>query len=780
MRIGYATLIVYAPQALALTLALTLLIPQWREVYISIAERSDLVQTVLGTLGLSWLSAVIYSWNWAKTDQKVDDVYPEHARISIDQDLKEWRDVKPLGSAVLIPAAVALGMFWAANWCGDVLTSLESSPDQELIATLTLTRYKLWLFTPIVPAAIFVCLSMLAGTRLLHDGINASRWPATVAVIVAPLVLDMDQLVSASRVLGPIATFGLFGIALVTVIRAIVEILPAVAFSTIVALQTVPASAMTLIVHKAPRMDRVYLKKTLTGLMVALLPVLTLLAILFAWDALTNQSRLTQADTTAPAHPQPGDGSDLHNWLLARGAIPATGATPPRVRYPVFVVAAQGGGIYAASSSMSLLTTLQASCPAFSDHLFAISAVSGGAIGSAAFTGLTVDRKTTDTSCEVKSATTTDDFRQPVEHIVTGDHLSPVLASTLTDWVAKVLLLNPLADSGGEPQAPRADAGALSRAMDIAAVDLPAKRSEALTSSFVSSYRTAVAAPSQITLSQPFETFWNSHPRAPFLLLNATSAETGQRVTFSPIALQGIGDGTLNAARDIVENWKLSRRSQLALTGETLIGAAITSARFPGILPGWAVHHDRIADAEGRKARRRMNLVDGGYFDPSGAATAFDLLEHLDKLIAANGLKQFVSLHLILLTDSGTLTDLASANGSRAVDIGVPVQALLNSRSMLARRATLRAINELPAKGIDVIQIVLNEDIVPLPLGWMLSRTSHRIIAAMMGRPETCGTSAKDDLDNTELRTFSPSQFQSIVRKNSCAQMRILTLLNRS
>ena len=51
--------------------------------------------------------------------------------------------------------------------------------------------------------------------------------------------------------------------------------------------------------------------------------------------------------------------------------------------YPVFIVAAQGGGIYPANNAARFLARML--CPAFRQHLFAISGVSGGSVGSATF-----------------------------------------------------------------------------------------------------------------------------------------------------------------------------------------------------------------------------------------------------------------------------------------------------------------------------------------------------------------------------------------------------------
>ena len=57
--------------------------------------------------------------------------------------------------------------------------------------------------------------------------------------------------------------------------------------------------------------------------------------------------------------------------------------------YPVYVVAAQGGGIYAAYHTAILLSRIQDYCPEFRNHLFAISSVSGGSLGAAVFASVT-------------------------------------------------------------------------------------------------------------------------------------------------------------------------------------------------------------------------------------------------------------------------------------------------------------------------------------------------------------------------------------------------------
>ena len=56
--------------------------------------------------------------------------------------------------------------------------------------------------------------------------------------------------------------------------------------------------------------------------------------------------------------------------------------------YPVFIVAAAGGGAYAAHYTATFLARMQDSCANFAQHVFAISGVSGGSIGASLFAGL--------------------------------------------------------------------------------------------------------------------------------------------------------------------------------------------------------------------------------------------------------------------------------------------------------------------------------------------------------------------------------------------------------
>src|SRR5262249_48145433 len=70
---------------------------------------------------------------------------------------------------------------------------------------------------------------------------------------------------------------------------------------------------------------------------------------------------------------------DLHEYVNARF---------PGSAYPVFLVAAEGGGLRAAYQAAHVLAAIQDANRAFAQHPFAIRAVSGGSLGAAVFAGL--------------------------------------------------------------------------------------------------------------------------------------------------------------------------------------------------------------------------------------------------------------------------------------------------------------------------------------------------------------------------------------------------------
>ena len=101
-------------------------------------------------------------------------------------------------------------------------------------------------------------------------------------------------------------------------------------------------------------------------------------------DAIATEQRDTP--TFGAAKDLPNARDEFRKWYMAREDRKEY--DDKHKRYPVYVVAAQGGGIYAATHALTFLTGMQDACPRFAQHMFAISSVSGGSIGAAMFAAL--------------------------------------------------------------------------------------------------------------------------------------------------------------------------------------------------------------------------------------------------------------------------------------------------------------------------------------------------------------------------------------------------------
>jgi hypothetical protein len=124
-------------------------------------------------------------------------------------------------------------------------------------------------------------------------------------------------------------------------------------------------------------------------------------------------------------------GASFHAWLEARAD------NKKFARYPVYVVAARGGGIYAAYHSAMFLARMQDYCPSFAQHIFAISSVSGGSLGAAAFAALAQEsaHNKEENGCiergDVKKISDPASFSSHTTKILAADFLSPTLSAAL-------------------------------------------------------------------------------------------------------------------------------------------------------------------------------------------------------------------------------------------------------------------------------------------------------------------------------------------------------------
>lgn len=435
--------------------------------------------------------------------------------------------------------------------------------------------------------------------------------------------------------------------------------------------------------------------------------------------------------------------STFNEWLGAR-------ANASDERFPVFVVAARGGGAYAAAASAALMTRLECASPGFSRHVFAISGVSGGSIGAVVYRDLLRARLAQGadaaTVCDAAARFAMPEFESRALDVVTANHIGVALGALPADVLQKIL--------------PR------SWVNRVEAGSFPLSRFRALTRSFADAQTLASGQEKRdaaATLTQTGD--GRGDAALPRLVLNTTWSETGYRVAFADFDLGAVRiDGRSSDLRRFQEFAPALRAEEECHASPRIRGAlfrdyaesggggillseikqAMASATFPIILPSYA----RCA-ADGRI----WNFVDGGYYDSSAATTALDLFERLNDLAAneyadcdSDASKPCFDLHLVLLSDGrpefGDFSGVASGN---LRDTGAIVSTVLNLRERQSNVATARAearigflASEAPAGrrlGVTPITIDTNRAF-RLALGWSLSRTTAEAIALQIGHPD--------------------------------------------
>lgn len=546
----------------------------------------------------------------------------------------------------------------------------------------------------------------------------------------------------------------------------------------------------------------------------ARVPALLVLVVLIAFGVI-NVVRFNAGDPVRPndannASSAPSVKAAYLCWLDQRG-IPADRllsqsscpgrpeqVSPVQGSYPVFIFAVEGGGVYAASAAAAFLAKLEDDEPELDRHIFAISGVSGGSIGAAVFQALDQSRYADPRSAAVLSEAKTGGEEKctwhaaaktgagllgEVANIMQGDHLSPVVGSIFPEIF-----------------------------------DARLRRPDALRASFeYSTFTQNAAAGSE--LCSPFLAHWSWTGATPALVLNSTWVETGFRVAFAPFLLHDL-DESLYSFRDISmpnENCPNKKNKDDPQSCASLMTAAGVSARFPGIMPPFAVKVQMPTGA----GERRWNFVDGGYADNSGATTAMDIYRTLNSLTSQLN----VDLRLVLITSSSPQPDLddLSINGTVFHDTLAPIDAMLKVREDLGNEAVAHACSEIylnqnqPSgrisernegcishagrKDASPLQIVeIQDQTYGLSLGWKISRTSFAVIEWMLGlldKPANCanppvaqsglpsapqppgqpapvGTPApSDDSPNAQLT-------QTILRRNSCVTQLLVDLVRDS
>lgn len=390
---------------------------------------------------------------------------------------------------------------------------------------------------------------------------------------------------------------------------------------------------------------------------------------------------------------------------------------------PVFLVAAEGGGIRAAYWAAVVLGRLADRHPTFPRQIFAVSGVSGGSVGAATFVSLLRDREHL-ANCDpfARRRGHGAEGLGPVElcaqEVLRQDFLAPVLAKMVSPELLQWFLPFP-----------------------VPAFD----RARALEDSLTNAYRQVLEKDGfqASTFDAPFSSSW---PRCatptcdpapafalPALLLNGTHVKTGQRMLHAPVRW---------TAEELPE---VADLATLLGADVRLATAAHDSARFAYVSPA-----GRLLSAAGRDYD---HVVDGGYFENSGAATLQDVLYVANRSPRRDRLR-FVVLYLCNSAgrcwgaDAGADPATPQLQPPDLTELFAPVRALLGARDARGELA-LAEISRTPDLAGFVEFGVCPGDTAqrqaPEPLGWQLSEAMRqRLSLQAAGGGEAPGNLTSD------------------------------------
>ncbi|OYW51892.1 MAG: hypothetical protein B7Y80_21200 [Hyphomicrobium sp. 32-62-53] len=389
-------------------------------------------------------------------------------------------------------------------------------------------------------------------------------------------------------------------------------------------------------------------------------------------------------------------------------------------RYPIYVVAAQGGGVYAATHSAKFLSRTQDICPGFAHHLFAISGVSGGSVGSAIFASMTLDydwskvRPEALYGCYGDGLAPRAQFTDATEDVFRGDFLSPLVAGLLFPDFLQRFLPWPVYNWDRARALEHSFEGAYRDGLEASGFPVATKDSQP-------------SAHSESRLASRYVIHWNpeQNPHTPALFLNTTETTSGERRVIAPFAFKGIGLRFL----PVWHREGVDRIGLAAPLDPPMSTAAILSARFPWLTPAASFWETDGTNPEAQPVKIR--IVDGGYFENSGVATAVDLVNDMLKSAQRLGISDHIQIKFIVFTS-------ADFERPRVYGLGEflePIRTMLNTREARAR-IEIGSLFEM-ASNVDnpkaeiqtsVTKLELRGYGYPLPLGWRLSGITRGLI----------------------------------------------------
>jgi hypothetical protein len=372
---------------------------------------------------------------------------------------------------------------------------------------------------------------------------------------------------------------------------------------------------------------------------------------------------------------------------------------------PLYLVSASGGGIRAAYWPAIILGHIedragdpQNNKASFAAHVFAMSGVSGGALGEITFTAL------------IATGPTSATYESRAQWLLDRDFLAADVGKMFFADLFQRFFPIPI------PLFDRA------RSLEDAWAD-----------AWDQSEQPVNGNPMNRGVADLYRRADSNNLSLPSLFLNGTSAETGKRIITSNLQVEPILldhaqliDGDHGVFTDAVSGCEKLQGREIRLST-----AAHQSARFTYFSPA-----GRFPDG--------TRIVDGGYFENSGATTLLDLMDairrHIDANKAGNPAWNQVRIHLVLIDNNplppppappepGHTPAPDPAPRRFAAELMSPLDALMATRDARGSYAQCEAVvltgsgdNPNPVSPVgQTFQFNLAQRDITLPLGWSLS-----------------------------------------------------------
>jgi len=455
------------------------------------------------------------------------------------------------------------------------------------------------------------------------------------------------------------------------------------------------------------------------------IPAVTILvsaALIFAFFGLNNNHKVRLKEANTKSEKPELMFEEFLSWYES---IPADRIKKysGNENYPVYIITARGGGVYAANLAALTLARLYTACPALRHHVFAISAVSGGSLGASTFNAfwqqarLANSPEVSGEDCALVPRTDgqPSELETNIRTYLRHDFLSPVLSGALfPDFMQRFFVPG---------------FGALDRARAF---------ETSLNHAWIDTARVSGIdlGDSRPPFKKGFLRFNEEARRvgAPALVLNTTSVETGERFAVAPFRK---GDPYVPMSFVHPIEW-LGEDGKPKKYDISLATAVSLSSRFPFILPP--------GDYPQRQGRTFLfderSLVDGGYFESSAIDTAVDLVkaikEQLDALKVKDPYRVAVDpqFRFIVLNDAYSSNAAPRDFNEEVSEFGAPVITLNRTRYRRGELAEWRVRREPDVEKVYFIQ--LHHGDFDIPLGWHLSKATQDMISAQIGYPSDC------------------------------------------